>query len=863
MQVNPLELTRRIKEIFDLYLDTIYQTKYDYINKLLKEKKNEEREKFFKGPYIQASPNYKLGTSLKELSSSGVLHPETRRIIENGFERKGKKIDKIFKHQEKVIKKVLEGKNVLISTGTGSGKTLSFLIPVIDYIVRSGKRGKGIKAVFIYPMNALANDQVKELRNFLNKTDITFARYTGDTPHTKEEFNSKKNGSYEDLKQECQEELLTRDEILSNPPDILITNYSMLEYLLLRPKDTPLFEDKSWKFLILDEIHVYDGAKGAEIGYLMRRVKQRACSEPPICIGASATLGGKEEDRELTKQKAADFATAIFGEPFYKENVVEAEFEEISTENEILRKVRKSISVPKEISEVQKRFSNLLPSEEKLVAEIEKWHLEEDFKARYHFFVKAPDGVFVTLNKNGNVETLSFKRERTRNGKKVFQLTACRYCGEIFITGYLNKKNNKLELHFHDPVNLDKMERTFLAIPNEITRETLELMAENSKRRRKEKTEKYYLNIESGELTKEEKHGENWIEVFKLEREVNDIFFQPKKCPSCGVEGRKHKKGMWISYFTPPQEKPQAVLLEVLFRHIVENSEKQRDRKIIAFSDSRKDAAFFATAYQDFNNEIWEKWIFYRSLTDEPLNKESVKKRIIASLYQNRKWKDDRGITDKSFVREFALIYDSLERNGLVKFLLPEEKEEKIINQFKDIIPTLKENDIKGLLYNLLAGLRENRIVEDKGNELGYEWYLWPEKTSKIRARNAVWIPYRKKDGSISVNKRFHLLKRIFPKLTDFELLNLLEKIWKIIKSEVFSFYREKGYLLDPSLWKVQKNYEVYICNRCGKLHTWNVGNVCINTGCNGSLIKKSINDVPYSKFYLTFFSEEKGRLWI
>ncbi|SMP15298.1 Helicase conserved C-terminal domain-containing protein [Desulfurobacterium pacificum] len=850
MQIDPLKLTEEIKKVFNLYLDTICRTKYSYINDKLREKMDEEKEKFFKGPYVQATPNYKQGANLEDLVSEGILEQETKEIFKKEFKHS------LYKHQEEVIRKVRQEKNVLVSTGTGSGKTLSFLIPVVDYIVRSGKRESGVKAIFIYPMNALANDQIEELRKFLAGTDITFARYTGDTYYTKEEFDKKrKEGekSYKERKKECREELLVREDILSNPPDILITNYSMLEYLLLRPKESPLFEDKALKFLVLDEIHVYDGAKGAEIGCLLRRLKQRACFESPICIGASATLGGKDEEK--VNEKAAKFATAIFGENFDKEDVVRAQFED-ENEKDILGKIKEFISKPREFSEVQKKFSNIFPSDKELLPQLRK------LQARYHFFVKAPDGVFVTLSNDGKIENLSFKMERTRNGKKVFQLATCRYCGEVFITGYINNKKNekKLELYSGDPVGLDKVKKIFLAIPNEVTRDTLELM---TKEKRKSAS-KCYLNVETGELSRKKKEGKNWLEVFELKEEENSVFPQPKKCPSCGVEGKKHRKGMWLSYFTPPQERPQTVLMEVLFRHLVEKSKKKEDRKIIAFSDSRRDAAFFATGYQDFNNEMWKKWLFYRNLSYEPVDKRFLEKKL-------KKYLEDQEDIDTVFMREFALIYDSLERIGLVKFLLPKDKEEKILERIRALrgypISNLNKEEIKSLIYNLLAGLRENRIIRDDNEVLDYRGIIeFEDKGGRRKGGLASWIPYRRKDDSFSTNKRFHLLKRVFSETTlnDGEIVELLKEIWEILKSERVLVHHDdeyEGFVIEPHRWRVQKNRKVYVCNKCGRIHTWNVKNACTNSGCSGNLIEKSIDGVPVSKFYLNFFSDvEKGK---
>lgn len=851
MKINPIELAENLSKTFELYLDTLYQTKYDYINEMLSKEKN--KVKLFNGPYIHTSPDFKEGSSLKELVSKGVLLQRVAEII-----GKGKGISRLYKHQERAIKKAVSGRNVLISTGTGSGKTLSFLIPVLNYIVSSGE--KGVKALFIYPMNALVNDQVKDLRKILKGTGITFARYTGETPYSPENFDSKfGEGEFKRLKRECVEELLVREEIVLNPPDILITNYSMLEYLLLRPKDSPLFESKSIKFFILDEIHVYDGAKGAEIGYLLRRVKQRACSENPICIGASATLGGKDSDR-----KAAEFAEQIFGEPFQENDVVRAEFNENRNEEELLRKIKVYLSEPRKLDEIFSNFSDEFSSKEELISQLKEWSVDGKLETRYHYFVKAPEGVFVTLDEAGKVETLSFNKERVRNEKKVFQIAACRYCGEIFITGYLNKKKGTVDLYsdvfVEDPKRLMGANRIFLMVPNKVIKDELELMEENGEVR------KIYLNISTGEISTNVHSGKDWIEVYEINLAKETPVPQPIKCPSCGIRAKRHKRGIWINLFTPPQERSQLMLLEILYRHIVENSQNKKDKKVIAFSDSRRDASFFAAAYQDFNNELYEKWIFYLGLTDIPEGVNVIRDHIFPKLYKNRKIKRQDGLKEaerlvkKSFIREFLLNQSSLERNGLIRFVLPKEKEERVVSSIYKLMPELKEKEVKATLYNLIAGLRENRVIKDSFGVLDYEWPIWLRNKER---RGGSWLPYQRKNGSFSINKRFHLLSRIFPGLEINKIVSFLEEIWNILVEEnVLKFFRNEGYLIDPLSWEVERNRELYKCNRCGKLHTWNVKNVCTNKGCSGRLERVELSDVPASKLYLKLFPEKEGRLW-
>lgn len=227
----------------------------------------------------------------------------------------------LYVHQVKAIEKSLAGRNYAVVTDTGSGKTECFLLPILNDILaefeKSG-RSAGVRAMILYPMNALANDQLKRLRRLLKGTDITFGRYTGDTEE-KESVALRKWKDENPDQTRLPNEIISREAIRENPPNILLTNYSMLEYLLLRPEDAPLFGGvfgANWRHIAIDEAHVYSGALGTEIAYLLRRVKARIESEtgelPKLhCYATSATIGSEED-----MPKVATFAQDLFGEAF-------------------------------------------------------------------------------------------------------------------------------------------------------------------------------------------------------------------------------------------------------------------------------------------------------------------------------------------------------------------------------------------------------------------------------------------------------------------------------------------------------------------------------------------------------------------
>ena len=154
----------------------------------------------------------------------------------------------------------------LVTTGTGSGKTESFVVPLLDHCRRQRRAGQpGIKALVLYPMNALANDQARRIAQLVHQHsddlgDVTVGLYTGDI-----------DGGVEMTETSVIDD---RYAMRKNPPDILLTNYKMLDMLLLRSEDTPLFANagESLQYLVLDEFHTYDGAQGTDVAMLLRRL---------------------------------------------------------------------------------------------------------------------------------------------------------------------------------------------------------------------------------------------------------------------------------------------------------------------------------------------------------------------------------------------------------------------------------------------------------------------------------------------------------------------------------------------------------------------------------------------------------------
>src|SRR5258707_7103948 len=248
-------------------------------------------------PLIQLNPQFEHGASIDELVTDDLLDPACSRIFrlaKSDEDPAGIPL-RLHRHQEEAVRIARGGHSYVLTTGTGSGKSLAYIIPIVDYILRHPGQ-HGIKAIVVYPMNALANSQKNELEKYLglntagHPSPVTFARYTG---------------------QELGPE---RESIIADPPDILLTNYVMLELILTRQRERRLIASKTLRFLVLDELHTYRGRQGADVALLVRRVRDRLAGETLQCVGTSATLAG---DGSFAQQRhdVAGMASRVFGVP--------------------------------------------------------------------------------------------------------------------------------------------------------------------------------------------------------------------------------------------------------------------------------------------------------------------------------------------------------------------------------------------------------------------------------------------------------------------------------------------------------------------------------------------------------------------
>ena len=268
---------------------------------------NYDEGRYWPAPLIQLNPSYVSGGSVESLVVKGELHPECANIFRFGRDSNGNPgiSAQLHLHQREAIKIAQKKESYVLTTGTGSGKSLSYILPLVDSILKQKENNNkaSIKAIIIYPMNALVNSQLEELEKFLgvygDTKPVTFGRYTG---------------------QESQDE---RHAMAACPPDIILTNFMMLELLMTRQDSLDqkiMIAAKGLQFLVLDELHTYRGRQGADVAMLVRRVRE-ALNPDVLCIGTSATMAS-EGDLAARNAAVASVASKLFGVSVNPENII-------------------------------------------------------------------------------------------------------------------------------------------------------------------------------------------------------------------------------------------------------------------------------------------------------------------------------------------------------------------------------------------------------------------------------------------------------------------------------------------------------------------------------------------------------------
>lgn len=327
MALNPIVFTEKVVRSFLRYQLTAYpfadERLLAQMRRLLS--LDETRQSpLLQGPYVSVSRPFRRGAAVGELIAEGVFHPHMRQRIPA-------EISHVYGHQEEAIRAIHAGHTTLVSTGTGSGKTECFLYPIVSKCLSLRDEGAapGISAVVVYPMNALAEDQLGRLRSLLAGTGISFGMYVGKTPEkagevagirlppgsSRADYEAKLAAVRSEKRSDTvypPEEVCSREEMRrpGGQPRILLTNVKQLELLLTRQRDVELFAGARLDFLVFDEAHTFTGAQGAETACLIRRLRAYCgrSTQDTVCVATSATIVDKENP-----DAAREFASRFFG----------------------------------------------------------------------------------------------------------------------------------------------------------------------------------------------------------------------------------------------------------------------------------------------------------------------------------------------------------------------------------------------------------------------------------------------------------------------------------------------------------------------------------------------------------------------
>ncbi|GHE94495.1 DEAD/DEAH box helicase [Streptomyces griseoluteus] len=438
-------------------------------------------------PWLSLNPFFQGGGTVVELAGQKVLHDECARIFqakktEGGTVPDGRPLT-LHQHQREAIDAAKSRASYVLTTGTGSGKSLAYIVPIVNKVLHDRdaegpNTEKRVRAIIVYPMNALANSQLKELEKYLRDgygaghEPVTFARYTG------------------------QEDDEKRKEIRDNPPDILLTNYVMLELMLTRPADRAILIKmaRGLEFLVFDELHTYRGRQGADVALLIRRVREACQAQNLQCIGTSATMS-TEGTLDDQKNVVAGVASTLFGTPVRPEHVIgetlvrathespdavpaerlnspaaprayddlvrdplarwiESRFG-LATDAATGRLVRQQ---PTKIEVAAKELHEQSGVAEEQCAAAIRATLEAGSQARHpvterplfafrlHQFLSKGDTVYVTLeDKLSRHLTRSYQLEQPgSNGKLLMPLAFCRECGQEYLTVWRTEKDGEV-----------------------------------------------------------------------------------------------------------------------------------------------------------------------------------------------------------------------------------------------------------------------------------------------------------------------------------------------------------------------------------------------------------------------------------
>ena len=914
-RLDPLEAAKEIEGSYKRYLKTLLAPRDEKLATSF-DAEVDSSDLLTKGPILEMTPPYATGATCRELIAEGVLHPGFAALDSAALP-----LDQpLYIHQEKAIRKFVAGRNLVVSTGTGSGKTESFLIPIINHLIAEhaeGRLGPGVRALLLYPMNALANDQLKRLRALLGAVpEITFGRYTGETAEdlasAEAKFLQTNPGATR-----LPNELLSRQEMRSAPPHLLLTNYAMLEYLLIRPADLDLFDGPNagtWRFIVMDEAHVYDGAQGTEVALLMRRLKQRVAPESALqCIATSASLTGSV--RNDPRGEAMQFAANLFDAPFEyrdddsaRQDLVEPVRKShltasqwrlsdddllafrrgaldsadltpngadvaaaLSTEQSIVALKEALSSGPVQVRELRELLWPDDPqSTEKLDALVELGSSTLDdsghpvLSARYHYFVRATEGAFVSFNEDGPRIFLGRHEVDPETGRAVFEFGTCNRCGAVHLAGeriHQDKHeyfvpSKKADASVNWLVVADAQGEVVLD-EDEITLADVELKpAKSDPTARQLCAGCGALNHASAtSCAAPACGGGQMLNVREHPRAARVM----SRCTECGAQMRQVIRRLRTDVNAAP-----AVVTTALYQQLPEAVGEAADlvgrgRKLLMFSDSRQAAAFAAPYLDRTYTRMLERHYITQALRDPAASSGEITVRDLAILTREKASEAGHFAADMGNIEITQAVNEwitgelmtletrqSLEGLGLMRIGL----NQRAPIQLRGLTALgLTEEESWALLNELVKTVRHQGAITalervDIKNErfAPRNTRVRMRSTGSNRAKQIIsWSP----SGTGTTNGRVTFLRKVLEAINSPKSAEeILEGCWKIIESagllmgESDRALGGQVFQVDHSKLVVSEGIDCdwHQCDTCRLLTAFTVRNVCPNSRCTGQL---------------------------
>ena len=711
--------------------------------------------------------------------------------------------DRLYTHQERAIRAThLDALNVVVATGTASGKTESFLYPILFELYRQHLAGDlekpGVRAMILYPMNALANDQRERLgaicRNLLEASSAfkpTFGQYIGQTP---KDAGDKYRNAAARAEDRLPGELVFRDEMRQSPPHILLTNYSMLEYLLIRPDDSPLFDGgrgAHWQFIVLDEAHQYRGARGMEMGMLIRRLKQRlrdgGRQGPFRCIATSATITSGEggEDR----RSVAEFAAELFGEPFSDRAIV---------------------------------FGESLQSS------------DGGLPRRYHAFLRALEGAFL-VHRNGS-DAVVLNRKSEGEGEAVGQpleIALCRECGQHYYVG--REHGGRLKEADRDPSHPGFGVDYYL--PRDDGNELL--------CRRCGALSNLTSGCDCGAA----------IPVTKCDADEKNPD-QLKQCAICGY--RRGGVGDPVQEIVHGSDGPNTVIATALHELLPEDR-----RKVLAFADSRQEAAFFAWYAEDSYEKLRDRNLILRAIAselvaDEGLSMDDLRNRLLrewnrAGLFSEADTQEQRARRVLTSVLREAVTDEkrlSVAGVGLVKWFVALPQSLPVPDLMRRPPWNFTEDEARGLIGYLLDEMRPRRAMnlpDGAGTPAWNDVSPWPQQAFGLAPPSGRRNVLRWGGPQSAIVS--HFLHRLLEDsgLSEDEQRSassdLMNRVWRALRDHSHDPLLQSAegsgtFRLDPRWLRIKPTGidEIWECNTCAMLGSYNIRGVCPRNRCPGKL---------------------------